>query len=171
MAYVYVTYNEPLHTAENLIASLLQQLCQQKASTPETVLGSYKEHVKSKTRPKLSEYSRMLSSVCQTFSNIFVVVDALDECSETHSNRENFMTELLKMSPKTRLLVTSRHFASIKSKIKGDSFVEIRADDDDVESFLQNYISQHRELAALIRDRDDLRNEIIDTVVSKSKGM
>ena len=113
----------------------------------------------------------MLSLVCETFSNIFIVVDALDECSETDGNRENFMTELLKLPPKTRLLVTSRHIASIESKIKGDSFVEIRADDDDVKSFLQNYISQHRELAALIKRRDCLEDKIVNTVLSKSKGM
>ena len=113
----------------------------------------------------------MLSSVCKNFPNIFVVVDALDECSETHSNRESFMIELLKLPANTRLLVTSRHVASIESKIKGDSYVEIRADDSDVKSFLQNYLGQHRELAALLRNKDYLQDEIVDTVVSKSKGM
>ena len=113
----------------------------------------------------------MLSSVCQNFPNIFVVVDALDECSETHSNRESFMTELLKLPADTRLLVTSRHVASIESKIKGDSHVEIRADDGDVKSFLQNYLGQHRELATLLRNKNHLQDEIVDTVVSKSKGM
>ena len=113
----------------------------------------------------------MLSSVCETFSNIFVVVDALDECSETDNNRKIFMTELLKLPANTRLLVTSRHIASIESKMKGDSHVEVRADNKDVRSFLQNYFTQHEEFTALVSKRDCLRDEILDTVVSKSKGM
>ena len=109
--------------------------------------------------------------VGQDFPELFVVIDALDECSEQNRNRDIFLEEVHKSLPHARLLVTSRHIPAIQSKFRDDSRIDIRASDEDVKSFLTTYISQREVLADLIGEREDLREEIVRTIVSKTKGM
>ena len=154
-----------------MIASLLEQLCQQKSLIPPEFLVSWKSHTRLRTRPLISEWSQLLQSIGQDFHELFVVIDALDECSEYNRTREDFLTEVRKSLPHARLLVTSRHFPTIASKFKGDSRIDIRANDQDIKSFLGSYIDQRDELVELIGDQDDVREEIVETVASKTNGM
>ena len=171
IAYVYCTYNDPLYTAENLLASLLEQLCQQQSLICSEVLASWKSHSRLRTRPLMPEWSNLLQTVGRDFPELFVVIDALDECSEWNRNREIFLAEVRKSLPHARLLVTSRHIPTIESKFRRDLRVDIRANDEDVKSFLTTYINQREEFADLIGEREDLREEIVRTIVGQTDGM
>jgi hypothetical protein len=45
------------------------------------------------TRPNLDELSKLLQSEVQRHSNVFIIIDALDECPE----KESFLAEIRKL--------------------------------------------------------------------------
>jgi Cdc6-like AAA superfamily ATPase len=78
VAYLYCNFNrQDEQKLEDLLASLLKQLAQ---SRPENVESLYDQHKAERTRPSASEFSTVLQSVAATYSRVFIIVDALDEC-------------------------------------------------------------------------------------------
>jgi len=113
IGYVYCIYNAIDQTATNLIASLFQQVVQQQTVLSEDVKSLFKHHSRERTRPSLPEYIMLLQAHIQRFSRVFIVVDALDECSENDGVRDSFLAQLRYLLPNIRLLVTSRDIASL----------------------------------------------------------
>lgn len=72
VAGIYCTYKEP-QTIANLLGSLLQQLAERLDELPQSLSGG---------RPlSLKEISTALSEVFTKYGKIFLVIDALDECT------------------------------------------------------------------------------------------
>lgn len=169
IAYIYCAYREQTHTAASLIASLLKQLLQQVQHVSGNILDVYKHHRDKKTRPPLHEYSRLLASQVRHFSKIFIVIDALDECSEEEKIREQLMTEVRKLLPSVSLLVTSRDIPDMKPKFTGAARLEIRASDGDIRQYLESRITT--ELAEFLERDKTLQSNILTTIVEKAQGM
>jgi NACHT domain len=171
IAYIYCSYKEQEdQTDANLVASLLQQLAQRNSSISNEISSLYHHHVKERTRPALGEWSQLLQSEVHHLSKVFVIVDALDECSESNGTRDSFLTEIRKL-PNMHLLVTSRHILTIEREFEKAASVEIRASDEDVKRYLQDRIKKERRLVGHIKADPALGETIISTIVQKAKGM
>ena len=107
----------------------------------------------------------------QYFDDIFIVIDALDECPEADQTRKNFLTEVRSLLPDIRLMVTSRHIPSIENTFREDLRLEIRASDQDIKSFIESQTVQQDNLMSLLEDHDDLRDSILTAVLGKANGM
>jgi hypothetical protein len=171
IAYIYCTYREQNQTAVNLVASLLKQLIQQQLAVSGNILELYRRHRSRQTHPPLSEYSRLLQAELRHFSKIFIVIDALDECSEESRIREHFLAEVRKLLPMIRLLVTSRHIPDIERKFEGAARLEICARDKDIKRYLESRIESQLPLAGYVRTDPTLRSDILTTIVEKAHGM
>ncbi|PBK85136.1 hypothetical protein ARMGADRAFT_942500, partial [Armillaria gallica] len=68
------------------------------------------------------------------------------------------------------LLVTSRDITTIGLLFKADIRLDIRASDNDINSYIMSKLSCGR-LASLIKGRDDLQQAILDGVTEKADGM
>ena len=169
VAYVYCTYTEKDQSAVNLVASLLQQLIKQQSAISDSIIALYNHHYNRKTRPSLAEYSRSLQSEIDYFSKVFIIVDALDECSE--GTRKHFLAEVQKLLPNIRLLVTSRHIRDIENEFKEAAWLEIRASGEDIKSYLEACIEGQFPLARYAKEKRTLRDDILNTVVEKANGM
>jgi NACHT domain-containing protein len=90
----------------DLFLSLLKQFCQRQPLLPECVTRLYKDHGRDRGRPSFSEISDALHSVIANCSRVFIIIDALDECSTT----DRFTEELFSLQAKTgsSVFVTSR---------------------------------------------------------------
>ncbi|KAJ6263024.1 hypothetical protein Dda_1582 [Drechslerella dactyloides] len=89
VAYVYFDYTRQREqTPEHLVGSLLRQLVQKLWETnrllPDSVKSFFEKYTQSGRYPSLAEFSQVLLSVIDVYSDVFVVVDALDECLEDH---------------------------------------------------------------------------------------
>ncbi|KAL8958769.1 MAG: hypothetical protein Q9193_004234 [Seirophora villosa] len=171
IAFVYCVYDRVGHTASDLLANLLKQLALQTVAPLEDITTCHERHSKLGTRPALKEISELLSLQVQRFDEVFIIIDALDECPEADRNRTTFIGEVRGLLPKVRLMVTSRDIPSIEKTFHSDRQLRIRATDQDVKLFVESQIDQEAELSDLLEDHDDVRSMITTTVVEKSRGM
>lgn len=173
IAYIYCDYSNALLTVPNFIGSLLQQLFRQSPKIPSNLLKIYKSYTAETIRPSLRESSTLLRDVIESFSQVFVVVDGLDECPhrEIDDIRDEFLDQLKGLPLKTQLLFTSRDLPSIALKFAADQRLEIYASRHAIEGYLQERINSSKNLSRHIQRKPSLREAIIETVARKSDGM
>ncbi|KAH7304498.1 hypothetical protein BKA65DRAFT_531311 [Rhexocercosporidium sp. MPI-PUGE-AT-0058] len=171
VVYTYCTYKEQTHTTINLVASLLKQLVQRRLpAVSSSILNLYQHHRDKKTRPPLTEYARFLAAELRHFSKVYVVIDALDECSEDGRTRELFLTEAQKLFPSICLLVTSRDL--LDTKFENAARLDINASDQDIERYLRSRIKV--ELARFIKTDDPdstFSANVLTSITAKANGM
>jgi hypothetical protein len=169
VAYIYCSYKEQgIQTNVNLIASLVQQLAQTKPTISDEIKSFYHDYTnsKKKKKPTVREWTDLLQLEARLFSRVFIIIDALDECSDINS----FLTEIRKLQLSIHLFVTSRYVLTIEHEFEMAARVEIRASDEDVRRYVGERIMRDR-LAKLIKPDPTLRETIVDSIAQNSKGM
>ena len=171
MAYVYFSYNDKNQTEINILACLLQQRIRQQPSYSEEIIRFRKEHSLSGSWPSVTEVLVQLKSLSSTFSKVFNVLDALDEYSKNSDARFNLLDQLLKLQPSVSFLVISRPIAkrSLDSSIM--SYLDIQAQDRDVELYVEGRVAREERLRVHVASDPALLNAIIIAVVPKARGM
>jgi hypothetical protein len=169
LIYTAITKGQ-IQTAVNLVGSLLRQLIQARSTIPDDIIALYRHHIDKQTRPMLTEYSKLLQPEVRRLSKVFIVVGALDECSESNGIR-GLLPEVKKLLPDIHLLVTSRYIGNIEREFDSVNRLEIRASNADVKNYLNAQIEGHPQLARHMKADPTLRNTILDTVIQKTSGM
>ncbi|KAI9926266.1 hypothetical protein MW887_004730 [Aspergillus wentii] len=171
IAYLYCNFRRHHEQRlEDLAASLLKQLAQRQPLFPDTVRSLYNHHRNTGTRPSLDELLRILYSVTASYSRVFIMVDALDEYNMTSGSLTKFLTELFNMQSKhnINLFATSRHNPVIQSAFENSLIQEIRARNEDVQSYLLSHLHQ---LPSFVSRNSQLQNEIIEAISESVDGM
>ncbi|TGZ80982.1 hypothetical protein EX30DRAFT_377686 [Ascodesmis nigricans] len=88
IAYLYCNYKENGQAALNLMSSLLKQLIHRRPNLPQSLEEVYSEHRSKQTRPNLSEYLTLFQNEIRQLRRTFIVIGALDECSEADYTRQ-----------------------------------------------------------------------------------
>ncbi len=155
---------------EDLVASVLKQLVQRLSSVPDSVKSLYSQHENKGTRPLLEEILKTLESVVTTFSKVYIIVDALDECQLSSGCRPRFLSSIFSLQAKTgaKLLATSRPIPDIEQEFMGYLSLEILATDNDVRRYLNGHISQ---LPKFVLSKPKLREEVITDIAKAVDGM
>jgi hypothetical protein len=170
--YFYCSYKEEeLHTPQSVMASLLKQIIQHLPSLPEGLNKLHDKHRQKKTRPDLNELTHLITQEAKPFSDVFVVIDALDEFSDRDSRRSTLLDEFEKLPQNVRILVTSRYSQRIDERFQGVPHIEVRAADEDVKRYVIARCNKETFLAGRVLLNQALKEEIIDTIVKKSQGM
>jgi hypothetical protein len=114
IAFVYCNYKEQAQqTVSNLIANLLKQMVQRRRDISDNMRSFYHHHQCEDNRPTLDEITGALNSEIQTYSKVFLIVDALDECREDDGTREKLLKVLRSLDGNVNLMVTSRDLPPI----------------------------------------------------------
>jgi len=172
LAFVYCDHKEKsVQASSSLIASLLRQLVELKEEIPEVILESYKQRQKRKLRLKAHEYVDLLHSVATSFSRVFIVVDALDECDEANGSRGRLISDLEGLPPTVQVLHTSRFLPDLERRFVAACQVEIQASDEDVRTYLRNRIEQEGRLSKHVQADASLGDDIVAAIAGKVKGM
>ena len=163
ITFIYCNFGERnVQTVQNLVASLLKQIVQDRGVISDVVKSLYKDH--RNTPPTLDEYTKALQSEIKMFSRVFVVVDALDECLD--NNRFLLLNALRSLWSNVNLMITSRDLLSIAQLLPGTRRMDIRATDSDVRRYVEGRIAR-----APRRHLKALREIIVDKVAENVKGM
>lgn len=109
------------------MSSLLRQLVQSHPTISKTVKELYSCHQHS--HPTLRQFEEALKIEMRSYSKVFVIVDALDECTDD-ATRTALLTTLKDLP--VNFFVTSRYSLTIEEKFDGVKRLDIRAHDDDV---------------------------------------
>ena len=171
LAFLYCDFRrQGEQKAEDLLASLLKQLSQERSPLPDSVKAFYEEHKYKQTRPLFDEISRALESVAAMYSRVFIVIDALDECQVSDGCRTRFLLEIFNLQAKCGIsfFATSRFIPEIIENFKGSMSLKIRASEEDVRKYLDSHISN---LPLFVSRCPDLQEEIKSEIVKAVDGM
>ena len=112
----------------------------------------------------------MMSLILQQFDTSFICIDALDELTpQTRKELLVFLKNNVKSS--TKIFLTGRpHIRNDVTSYLGDpkSEVDITANPDDIRQYLRHRIEQDMMQEAM---SVELKAEILDIIVAKSRGM
>lgn len=167
--YCSYTQKDSQHTI-NLLGGILKQLCQRGGSVPQHVRDLYTSHQNGRTGPQYDGIMKALKSHLGDYSHVMVVVDALDEWQATQNDRFSLVDELLHLHSECQvnLFVTSRFVPAIEAKFWGYPWCQIRANQDDIYRYIEDY---HWPLLSLVGRRPDLQQEIKSCVCQAANEM
>jgi AAA domain len=171
IASVYCNYKaRESQTTTDLVAAILKQLVQERPLFGGPVAALYEQHADRRTRPSLDELLTALNSVSNCYSKVYIVLDGLDECSDSDGTRSELLAKLRSLQIKTdiSLMATSRFAPKVVQFFEGFSMLEIRASDADVKQFVAGQMNR---LPHCVQRNIDLQVEIQDRIVQAVDGM
>lgn len=171
IAYLYCTFKQqqeqgPVH----LMTNVLKQLAMGQPTLPQALKDLYYRHKDRQSRPLLSEISSTLHDVAATYSKTFIIIDALDECQIVQNDLNVFIREIFDFQAvsKANIFATSRFIQHIESKFQKATRLEIRADETDVERYLQGKLQDCQSLSS---QKASLRERIKHAIAKAVDGM
>ncbi|EPS39024.1 hypothetical protein H072_7207 [Dactylellina haptotyla CBS 200.50] len=173
LAYFYCDYqDQEKQTADYFVASLLQQLIRRVLVLPTELKEFYQVFCKERRLPKLSDLTKLLLQLSDSFSQVYLVIDALDESDSTKHRRQflSILYELEKKQDSIRIFVTSRsHPVDIRAAFENGPNIKITASRSDIRDYITSRLDNDENLADLIQPK--LRNEIVDHITEVAGGM
>ena len=113
VAYLFGSYkSQSDQSVSSLFAAILKQLVWNRPDIAAPVTQIHENCSKNGSRPSFTDIFQALQPVFSAYTTIFIVVDALDECSDRDGLREKLIDKLheLQLGKDIRLLFTSRFF-------------------------------------------------------------
>ena len=172
VACIYCDYkNQVAQTTKNLLASLWMQLAANNQDLSYEVDELYHKYMSQgrRSRPTLDEVSRILQTEVERHKKVYLVIDALDECSA--ENRATLLRQISALPPTVYLMVTSRFHNSVPRQFRDATTLEIEADVEDVKYYVRERINAVERLSGWIDNNPSLEEDIISTVAKNAKKM
>ncbi|KAI0058420.1 hypothetical protein BV25DRAFT_1234802 [Artomyces pyxidatus] len=177
VAFFYCQYDDPRKSdAGNVLPSLLCNLIEQLPKP-----GPMLPEVASWDAQSPETLSNLMTIIAAEFQTVFLVVDALDECNP--EDRRALIATLKKLSESVKILVTSRDWEEIRVSLKNTPVISAERNEvrEDLMKFIDSKICVEgaeqseapEELYSppLKVNSQDLRNEIVNTLVEGADGM
>lgn len=166
---MYLKYNDNQQTLESILGSLLAQLAQEHTPLPTMVRDMQERHRAYSTSPTLSDILMALSEISKTYRSIYVILDALDECSD--EVRWALLEKIQELEPTVHLLVTSRSLESIEEELRDFEQLQIKANKADLELFIDQHIKKNKNLQRVVQKSPAMSDDIKDAVVTTAEDM
>jgi hypothetical protein len=165
-----------------LLSSALSQLCDQSDAYYDILSNFYSAYHDGAQTASNRELAGCLKKMLELprQAPIFLIIDGLDECSNTSktpSPREEvlrFIGELIDLQlPNLRVCVTSRPEADIKDAFERFIFRSISLHDErgqtvDIENYIKSFVNTNREMQ---KWRQGHRDRVIDVLTKRADGM
>ncbi len=171
VAYIYCNYKTQAdQKSANLAATILKQLIQERPSIAESVTVLYDRHAGRRTRPSLEEIQTALRLVVSSYSKVYVVIDALDECLDHDGSRSQLLAILRDLQSKANLslMATSRFIPEVVQKFSLSPVLRVRASASDVKRFVAGQIYR---LPRCVQRDDGLQKAVQDEISMAVDGM
>jgi hypothetical protein len=186
LAFIYCNYNErESQSVEYFAGMIARQLIESRALAiydakfgnsvpivPIEIEKVYDRHFQNQTKPDLAGYLEILTSLSSTFYEIYIVIDALDEC--LNENEEPIWGDLilnLKVAfPALRLICTSRDTTDYYGHLFGSTEVELRGDQEDMRNYASYEIESKTNLYWICQQDANIFDEILAVVISRADG-
>lgn len=172
VVFMYYDYNRAEEQDfTHVIRVLLKQLCRDHAIPPEQL-----HRLKQESR-HVGNHSDFIA-VVKDYEELYIVVDGFDECPATHRSE---VVELFKasmsLSPRVKILLTSRHETGISRGLNGNGMQRLALDPSlskpDIDAFILlevDALRGSRKVDRLDIESDDLVQEVIEHLRSNAQG-
>ena len=173
IAFLYCSYTRQKEQKfVDLLSCLLLQLMRAHSQSPETVLAMCRRHMQKGTRLSSREIIDAIRNVVAESDKTFIILDALDECSNEDRTRDMLLEEISKLQEtlSITLFATSRSLPGIVSKFQNKrcASLEIRASNQDVRRYLARQVTL---LPAFVSRNRDLQESVEAEVANSVDGM
>jgi hypothetical protein len=183
LAFFYCDFREDQKKdLRGLLSSLLVQLCHQSDSYCDILSKFYSEHAEGSRHPSDDELASCLTDVLKLpgHAPVYVIVDALDECSNTsavpspRAELLNLIEELIKSQfLNLRICVTSRPETDIKDVLDNLAFRSVSLHDEggqnaDIEDYIKSVVRTHPKSR---KWKPEHKRLVIDVLTEKADGM
>jgi hypothetical protein len=172
IAYFYCEYSDQeSQTALSFTRSLLRQLSSQCGLAP-AVLAEFYRKTKNdiKDHAWFMELQDLLHHVASTFTQCYLVIDALDECEANYRSGIFGVLENFRRRLNTRVFASTRpHLSNIEHLFKDAAQIEVTASGTDLQTFLSRMIDEHPDSEYIMDNL--LRSEILDKLCANAHGM
>ncbi|KAJ7362215.1 hypothetical protein DFH08DRAFT_799268 [Mycena albidolilacea] len=129
----------------------------------------YKQHWEKGTVPSLQEVADILSSSLKEFSQVFIVIDAIDEYPEDQRFiLLKHLAEQMGLCLSVNLMVTSRPHVPAGPTLPNVETLEIGAMPEDIQNFVNRQIDLSPHLYKHVQRQPKLREDIHSKISSKS---
>ncbi|KAF5618694.1 ankyrin repeat-containing protein [Fusarium sp. NRRL 52700] len=165
----------------NLVSGLLRQLIyyeqNHETSVHEPIRDIWNMYKQGKPRPSLGKITEVLLAQVPKFSKVFIVIDALDECTQEDGIQSSMISTLKMLQRSTSLMVTSRNLElpmELQCSVETHSFT-LKRSNEDISAYVKAFLGlrglKKASLSETIRQDQELLNQIIDKVCVKSDGI
>ncbi len=124
VAWLYCNYKDPsTQMVPQMLGSICRQLLPSGRSSNQDAkcqtlvcVEKYKDRCKSGVGPSIPELVEILNAMIRSYRTAYIIIDALDECSNENGVRAEFVSALQNLqieSTNLKVLITSRYFESI----------------------------------------------------------
>ena len=184
LAFFYYDFREEDKTGlRGLLSSILAQLCHQSDRYCDILSKFYSEHAKGLRRPSDDSLVRCLKDLLNLpgLAPVYIIVDALDECSNTSTSVQSSRAEVLNLLEELiksqflnlRICVTSRPEADIKTVLNPLIPLRVSLHDEtgqkrDIEEYIKSVINTHPKNRSWKEEHKQLA---IDVLTEKAGGM
>jgi hypothetical protein len=155
--------------ARSLLAALLRQVVKPEHAVLPQVQAVLELCEKQKRKPSFKELSDLLHLVASSYAEVFIIVDALDECKATEL--PPFISELQRLQsklPAVRVMATARPQVVSDVELVNAVHLDIFARRDDLERFIQG---QSGRLSKQVQRDATLMEEVVSGIVAAADGM
>lgn len=166
VAFIYLDFKQKFELV-HLLGSMLRQLVPYHSSALDTI-RKVREKCRAESRElSISEVREMLQSIAPSFPKLFIILDALDE-GEQHVHGLLSDIFCLQQAHGANIFATSRHIPHIEARFKGANTLEIRACDEDIRNYVDNYMNK---LPHFVMESSVLQEETKSGIIKAVDGM
>lgn len=154
-----------------MLSILLKQLATQIAHLPTGIASLYNKLQPKDEKPTLEEVYNALIEASRSFSRVFFVFDALDECRPDTQRRQ--LLPLFQRMGKDgiRLFLTSRpHPEDIQNALCDAARIELSAQEQDIVAYIEQRINDNPRIRRLIQQAK-CKDRVISELVDCAQGM
>ena len=179
VAYFYIAFNDrETRTPENMIRSLLEQVCRQSQNAGQELDSLYSDCANGAQQPTLDQLLPVSRGILHGIKDrdTFLIIDALDECKE----RKGLLRLLKRFDeqkhPKLHMLVTSRPELDIEKCLKAMTNNEARICiqntlvQEDILTYIQDRLETDESLERF-KVHPKSHEEIKEALMAKADGM
>jgi hypothetical protein len=181
LAYFYFSFSDTeKQNAENMLRSLIVQLCGGRPDTPKPLSDLYPYRDKH-LQPGLEKLKETLQACTQDFKSVYLVVDALDECPRTNDEREKLLELLGYVRAWTltnlHVLYTSRPEPDIEAELAPlcsgptTSIISLQKRSNEINRDIGAYVDQQIALSKFRSWPSETKKDVKAALMDKADGM
>jgi hypothetical protein len=169
----YFTFADPkLQSYEALLRSLISQLWNNEAGFL-VVQQAYNESNGGRLVAK--ELEEVITALTQSYSNVFIMLDAPDECPEDQNARSDMLRGLEKLAkaiPALKYCVTSRDLPMVRETMTSIAAIPVSIEESVVDADIEVYVNRQLQLdEKLARFNGEVKALILEELSKRANGM
>jgi archaellum biogenesis ATPase FlaH len=148
----------------------IKQLCWKKKQIPQHLLDFYHTYDQDARTPAFGKYKDSFFKLARSYDQIFLVIDALDECIQNQREQIiDFISDLTKDLSCAKVFVTSRSETDIVEAFTRQQ--EAKNVAEDIKAFAKGRVDDLVKLNKLKLKDSALKEIIAQTLVTQAEGM